>query len=144
MIRIILYLIILAAIHAKFEKMIEADAGWAKNLPCWKINNPIMQFLLSKQLTGYHFWMLIMFFLIFHSPFLFIDWSIKKELLTLGLYFWYWVIEDFLWFIESENFGLINFRKGKIDWHKRFFAGLPYSYWIGIILGSLFLLLGGL
>jgi hypothetical protein len=144
MIKIILYLILLAATHSKFEKMIEADEGWAKNLPCWKINHPIIQFILGKQLTGYHAWMLILFFIIFHSPMLFIDWSFKKELITLGFYIWYWIIEDFLWFLESENFGIRNFRKGKIDWHKRFLIGLPVSYWIGIILGSILLYLGGI
>lgn len=142
MLKYILYILLLAAIHAKLEKMIEADEGWAKNLPCWKINHPVIQFLLGKQLTGYHCWMLIMFFLIFHAPFLFIDWSIKNELYVLGFYCWYWIIEDFLWFLESENFGLKKFKKGCIDWHQRFFAGLPYSYWAGILVGSGLLIIG--
>lgn len=142
MIYIILFLILLAAIHAKMEIMSEGKAGWGLNFPCWRMNNCLINFLLGKELTGYHFYMCLLFLLIFHSPFLFIQFNINNELMILGYYFWYWVIEDFLWFIESKHYGLKNFKKGRIYWHKRFFGGLPISYWGGIIIGTGLLLLG--
>ena len=144
MIKIVLFLIILAAIHAKLEIMIESKYGWALRLPCWRLDNWFTNLLLGKELTGYHFWMLTMFIFIFHSSFLFIDWTFKKELLLLGLYFLYWIAEDLLWFIESKYYGLRNFKKGHIFWHKRWLLGLPISYIWGIIIGTILLILGGI
>jgi hypothetical protein len=143
MIIIILYLIILATIHAKMELMSEGKAGWGLRFPCWRINNRLINLLINKELTGYHFYMCILFLLLFHSPFLFIDFSLKKELTIMGLFFWYWTVEDFLWFVESKHYGLRNFRKGRIYWHKRFWLFLPVSYWESIIIGTGLLLLGG-
>jgi hypothetical protein len=142
MIKIILYIIILAALHGKLEIQIEGDAGWAKNLPCKKFNNKFLDLILGKGITAYHIWMLILFLFIFHMPFLFIEWSIKQELFTLGLFCFYFIIEDLFWFIEHEKYGIKKFRKNCIDWHRRFFCGLPYSYIGGIILGIVLLLLG--
>jgi hypothetical protein len=124
------------------ENMSEGKAGWGLRFPCWHINNTLIRLLIGKELTGYHFYMMLTFLLIFHCPFFFINWTFKKELITIGLYFWYWVIEDFIWFVESEYYGLRNFKKGKIYWHKRFLIGLPVSYWWSIIIGTL-LILGG-
>lgn len=143
MLKIILFLILLAALHAKTELMAEGKMGWGLLFPCWRLNNKIINFLICKELTGYHFYMLLMFLLLFHSPFLFIDFSLKKELIIMGLFFWYWVAEDFLWFVESKNYGLRNFKKGRIYWHKRWKFGLPISYWESIIIGSMLLILGG-
>jgi len=143
MIIIILYLILLAAIHAKVELMIEGRrGGWGLRFPCWVVNNKLTQLIIGKELTGYHFYLMIMFLLLFHSPFIFIEYSFKKELLILGVYFWYWVIEDFLWFIENDYYGLRNFKAGRIRWHKRWFLKLPYSYWESMIVGSILLMLG--
>jgi len=139
---ILMYLILLATIHAKMELMAEGKGGWGLNFPCWRINNCITNILINKELTGYHFYMCLMFFLLFHSPFFFMTWTFKKELTTLGLFFWYWVIEDFLWFVESKHYGLRNFKKGRIYWHKRWKFGLPISYWWSIIIGVILLILG--
>ena len=143
MFKIILFLILLAIIHAKMELMAEGKMGWGLNFPCWRINNKIINLLINKELTGYHFYMGLLFLLLFHSPFLFIKFTLKKELIILGLFIWYWVIEDFAWFIESKYYGLRNFKKGRIYWHKRFWLGLPVSYWENIIIGSILLFLGG-
>ena len=140
---IIAYLIVLALLHARLEIMIEGKSGWALRLPCWRINNQITKFILGKELTGYHLWTIVVFFFIFHSSFLFIIWNIKKELLTLGLFCWYWLAEDFFWFIESKHYGFKNFKKGRIFWHKRWILRIPVSYWIGAIIGTL-LILGGI
>ena len=143
MIITILYLLVLAALHAKMELMSEGKGGWGLNFPCWRINNRIINLLINKELTGYHFYMCLMFLLLFHSPFLFIDWSLKRESLCFGFYFLYWLVEDILWFIENPYYSLRNFKKGRISWHKRWFAGLPVSYWWGMIIGTVLLLIGG-
>lgn len=145
MIYIILYLILLAAIHAKLELMIEGKRmGWAFNLPCWRVDNIITRLILGKEITGYHWYMCLMFLLLFHSPFLFITWTLSNELKILGFYFLYWIAEDFLWFIENPYFRFRNFRKGRIYWHKRWIGKrIPVSYLISMIIGSLLLILGG-
>jgi hypothetical protein len=143
MIRIILFLIILAILHAKTELMAEGKLGWGLCFPCWRINNRIINLLINKELTGYHFYMLLLFLLMFHSPFLFVDFTLKKELIIMGLFFWYWILEDFFWFLESKHYGLRNFKKGRIYWHKRWKFGLPVSYWESIIIGTILLILGG-
>jgi len=141
---IILFLLLLAAIHAKMELQSEGKMGWGLKFPCWRLNNALIRLVIGKELTGYHFYMCMMFLLLFHSPFLFIAFTLKRELTIIGLYFWYWIFEDFFWFIESKNYGLRNFKPGRIYWHKRWSLGLPVSYWGGMIIGTLLLLLGGL
>ena len=139
---IIIFLILLAAIHAKMELMSEGKMGWGLKFPCWRLNNALIRLVIGKELTGYHFYMCLMFLLLFHSPLLFISWTLSLQFQILGYYFLYWIAEDFFWFIESPHYGLRNFKKGRIYWHKRFFCFLPVSYWIGIIIGTILLLLG--
>jgi hypothetical protein len=144
MIKITIFLIVLAAIHAKLELMIEGrKVGWAHNLPCWRVDNVLTHFLIGKEITGYHWYLCMMFLLLFHSPFLFISWSLKQEFTCFGYYFIYWLMEDILWFIENPYYSLRNFKKGRISWHKRWFWGLPVSYWWGMIIGTVLLIIGG-
>lgn len=145
MIKIILFILFLAALVAKLELQIEGKKdGWALRLPCWRKNNKFIQFCLGKDLTGYHFWLLITFFTIFHSPYLFIPLNLKNELLCLGLFCWFWIAEDWFWFLENNLYGLRNFKPGRIFWHKRWIFFLPVSYVWGIIIGTILLLLGGI
>ena len=143
MLNIIIYLIILALLLAKLELMVEGSRwGWASKLPCWRKTNKFIEFLLGKELTGYHAWLVTMFFVLFHSPFLFIKWKLNLELIVLGLFPLFWVLEDWFWFLLNDYYGLKNFKKGRIFWHKRWFLGLPTSYWEAIILSSVLLILG--
>lgn len=143
MFKIILFLLILAAIHAKLELQIEGKkAGWALRLPCWRIDNRFFRFVLGKEMTGYHFYLLVLFLLIFHSPYLFISCTLKHELNILGLFCWYWIAEDWFWFLENNLYGLRNFKPGRIFWHKRWIYFLPVSYFWGLILGTILLILG--
>jgi hypothetical protein len=146
MIKIILFILFLAALLAKLELQIEGKkAGWALRLPCWKTENKCTNWLLgNKPLTGYHVWLLTTFFFIFHSPYLFISFDIKKELTLLGLFCWFWIAEDWFWFLENNFYGLRNFRPGRIFWHKRWVWFLPVSYIWGIIIGTILLILGGI
>lgn len=143
MIRLILYLFGIAYIHALWECQIENREGWARNLPCWRLNVFIIKFLLGKELSGYHFYMFLLFLSVFHLPYLFIEWSLKTELLIMSAFTFYWIGEDFIWFLVNKNFGLKSFRPGKISWHKRWFLNfIPVSYVIGIIIGTVLLILG--
>ena len=146
MIKIILFILVLAALLAKLELQIEGKkAGWALNLPCWRFENRFIDWLLgSKPLTGYHAWLLITFLTIFHSPYLFITFTIKTELLIMGLFCWFWLAEDWFWFLENDLYGFTNFKPHRIFWHKRWIWFLPYSYVFGIFLGTILLLLGRL
>jgi len=146
MIFIILYILILAALLAKLELMIEGKkAGWAMNLPCWKIENELINWLLgNKPLTGYHTWLLLTFLFIFHSPYLFIKFTFQHEVLILGYFCWFWIAEDWFWFIENNLYGFRNFRPGRIFWHKRWIWFLPVSYVWGILIGTILLLIGRL
>jgi len=141
-IKIITWMIILAFFHALQEREIEGKAGWARHLPTFRINVFVIKLLIGKEITGYHIFMLFMFLTIFHGLFISVPLSIKKELIILGLMSYYWIIEDFLFFIVNPHYRFKNFKKGKISWHKRWFVGLPYSYWWGIIIGTTLLLLG--
>jgi hypothetical protein len=143
-IKIILFLILLAFIHARLELQIEGKkAGWALRLPCWRIDNRFTEFLIGKEITGYHFYLLLIFLLLFHSPYLFISFTLKTETTLLGLFCWYWIAEDWFWFVENNLYGLRNFKPGRIFWHRRWIYFLPVSYVWGIILGTILLLLGG-
>jgi len=143
MIKYYIWLIILAFFHSLQEIQIEGkNGGWARHLPTFRINVFLTNILLGKGLSGYHLFMLLMFITIFHGIFLFEQWSWKLEALSFGLLSFYFVIEDFLWFVFNKHYGIKKFRKGKINWHKRWMLGLPTSYWWGIIIGVLLVYLG--
>jgi len=143
MIKTILYLIVLAGLLAKLELMVEGSRwGWASKLPCWRKTNKFIEFILGKELTGYHAWLVTMFLFLFHSPALFIPWSLEKECFVLGSFPTFWVVEDWFWFLLNDYYGIKNFRKGRIFWHKRWIFGLPVSYWGALIASAILLLLG--
>jgi hypothetical protein len=145
MLFIIIYLLLLAALLAKLELMTEGrKSGWAAHLPCWRINNWFTQLVLGKELTGYHFWLVVLFLFLFHGSFLFVNWSIKKELTLFGLFFWFFTIEDFLWFVENDYFGLKNFKQGRIFWHRRWIWGIPVSYFWAMFIGLILITAGAI
>ena len=145
MIKIIAFVLFLAALLAKLELQIEGKKdGWALKLPCWRINNRFTQLILGKEITGYHAWLLTTFLVIFHSPYLFIPFTLKTEIILLGLFSWFWIAEDWFWFIENSLYGVRNFKPGRIFWHKRWIWFLPVSYFWGIIIGTGLLIIGGI
>lgn len=143
-IKLFIWMSILALLHALQEVQIEGRSGWARHLPTFQINVFFYKFLGGKPLTGYHLYMLLMFITIFHGVFLFQEWSIKLEMTIFGYFSWYFVIEDFLFFVVNPHYSLRHFKKDHIEWHKRWFWGLPYTYWWGMIIGITLLLLGGI
>jgi len=139
---IIIFLVVLALFHAYWEVEIEGkDGGWAGKLPTWRRNNWFRKILGGKSLTGYHFWMIVIFQMFFHSIFLFQDWALGKELVLQGTYFLYFLAEDVLWFVINPHYTFKRFLQQKIEWHKRWCLFLPVSYWFGLLMGGL--LIGG-
>ena len=145
MLKFILYIFLVALLHAKLETMIEGqDGGWAKKLPCWRLNVFLIKLIIGKELTGYHCYLMLLFLTLFHSPLLFIEWTLQAECFILGLFCFYWILEDWLWFVLNKHWGLKKFKKDCIPWHLRWAFGVPISYWISAILGVIFLSLGGI
>jgi hypothetical protein len=142
--KIFIWILILAYFHSRQETEIEGKAGWARHLPTFRISVFITKLFLAKEITGYHIYLLLMFLTIFHGIFLFIPFTMKNEFIVLGLLNYYWVLEDFLFFIVNPHFGISKFRKGCISWHKRWciFNLIPVSYFWGLIIGTGLLILG--
>ena len=128
---------------AKLEINIEGKHGWAENLPTWRKKYSAMKLFWGKSpATGYHLWLFTSIFVFFHFPFFLVgEWSLAWELRITSLYFFFWIIEDFLWFILNPYFGLSKFNKKNIPWHPNWFGPLPMSYYRFFMGGILFLVL---
>jgi len=138
----IVFLFVLAYLHALWETEIEGKDGWAKNLPTWRISNPYKKTFNGKDITGYHTFMVLIFTLFFHSYFLYNSWSFGRELICIGTMLIYLIVEDFLWFIVNPYYETKKFFEKKVRWHKKWFLYLPIDYWAMIIIGSYLILIG--
>jgi hypothetical protein len=138
-----IFTFLIAILHSWEELEIEGKTkhGWARCLPTKRINNKLTQFLVGKELTMYHIYMMIRIFCFYHFIFIYIPWSIQAEALILSCISFYFVIEDISWFVCNPHYRLKNFNKKSISWHRRWFFGLPLSYIGGIIIGTLLLIL---
>jgi len=135
-------ILIAAFCWANLEIHIEGSAGWAANLPTWKIDKHILLdvFYGGRPLTGYHVWAFSSVFFFFHLPYFFLHtWSLHMEGCAIAGYNLFWVVEDFLWFVLNPHFGWSKFNKNSIWWHKRWLLGLPLDYWLLGSLGALLL-----
>ena len=125
------FMVFMAFILAMWEIQIEGKEGWAAKLPAWRIEKgwPVKLFG-GRPITGYHVFMLIFMLSIIHLPLFFTPWSWRLEFLLLGFYNGMVLIEDFLWFAFNPHYGIKNFRKGRIWWHKTWWGPVPSLYWI--------------
>ena len=130
MIKIILFLILLALLHALWEIQIEGKDGWAKKLPCWRINVFFRKLFGGKPMTGYHFYMFSIWILAFHVPYILLPYSYGLECYIWSALLFYFPVEDFLWFVCNKHYGIKKFKQGKVEWHKKWLLGLPKAYWI--------------
>lgn len=135
----VFYLFIFALVVAALEVQIEGKNGWAANLPTWRPDSSKWYSKLygrincGKELTGYHVFIVLLFLIFFHFPFVAAaKWSLSLELSTLSFLFLTFIIEDFLWFVINPNFGLSRFKPEFIRWHKKWFLFLPADYWLGL------------
>jgi hypothetical protein len=127
------FVLVLAYIFAKVEIHIEGDAGWAANLPTWRIESHWLLDVLwgGRAMTGYHAWVFPFIALSFHGPIFFTAaWSWQMEARIIAAIMLFWIAEDFLWFIINPAFGLRRFRARFVPWHKHWVCGAPVDYWI--------------
>lgn len=125
--------ILLALAFAQIEIQIEGSAGWAANLPTWRIEKHWLLDLFwgSRAMTGYHAWVFPFIALMFHFPLLFVGhFSWRAEARVLGLIIVFWIVEDFLWFVMNPGFGLARFEPHNAIWHKHWLLGAPVDYWL--------------
>lgn len=115
---------------AHFEIQIEGSAGWAANLPTWRIprNWLLNIFWGDREMTGYHAWALTSVALFFHWPVLFNGhWSWRIETRLIACILLFWLAEDFCWFAFNPAYGLSRFDAAHVPWHH--WAGpVPSNY----------------
>ncbi|HWB54126.1 MAG TPA: hypothetical protein VG722_08035 [Tepidisphaeraceae bacterium] len=135
----VLYVLVTAFAFARLEIQIEGPAGWAENLPTWRISNRWTDLLYGcRPLTGYHFWVQIFLLLMVHLPFAlgFCAWTWPLELRALAFLIFFYLTEDFLWFVINPAYGIRRFRPEHIWWHARtWWWVMPRDYWIFTLVG---------
>jgi hypothetical protein len=127
------WVVLLAYFFAQTEIQIEGPAGWAANLPTWRIEQHWLLdvFWGGRAMTGYHAWVFPFIALFFHFPLFFsAQWSWQAESRVLACIMLFWIVEDFLWFVVNPAYGLANFNAAAISWHKRWLWGAPVDYWV--------------
>lgn len=125
--------LVAAYLFARVEVEIEGEAGWAANLPTWRIeDHPLLDiFWGGRALTGYHLWMFSFIGVLFHFPLCFMgQWSLPLEARVMASIMVFWIVEDYLWFVINPAFGWRRFCKEHVAWHKRWAFGAPIDYWI--------------
>lgn len=124
---------LLACLFALTEIQIEGAAGWAANLPTWRIEQHWLLDLFwgGRAMTGYHACVFSFMALMFHYPFfLFGRWTWRLEARALASLMLFWVIEDFLWFVLNPAWGLARFNPAGVPWHHHWALGAPTDYWV--------------
>jgi hypothetical protein len=139
----LIFMVFMAFILAMWEIQIEGKAGWAANLPSWRIEKgwPV-KLMGGRPVTGYHVFMLIFMLSIIHLPLFFTPWHWRLELLLLGFYLGMVFIEDFLWFVLNPHYGIRKFRKGQIWWHKTWWGPVPSLYYFLLVLTGVLIYFG--
>jgi hypothetical protein len=128
----LLYIALLGFFFAQVEIQIEGPAGWAANLPTWRIEKHWLLdiFWGGRPMTGYHAWVFTFMALVFHLPVIMCQqWSWRLELRILGALALFWIIEDGLWFVMNPAYGPQVFTTRAIPWHKHWLGPLPLDYW---------------
>ena len=127
------YVCLLAFFFAQVEIQVEGAAGWAANLPTWRVEEHTLLdwFWGGRAMTGYHAWTFSFMALAFHlPPVLLHRWCLSIELRILGSLPLFWVIEDWLWFAMNPAFGLQRFVPQFVPWHKHWLGPAPSDYWV--------------
>lgn len=129
----LLWVFVLAYFFAQLEIQIEGGAGWAANLPTWRIENHWLLdiFWGGRAMTGYHAWAFPFIALFFHFPLFFWGhWSWRAQCRVLAYIMLFWILEDFLWFVINPEFGVELFDAASVPWHKHWILFAPIDYWI--------------
>jgi hypothetical protein len=96
----------------------------------------------GRPITGYHLFMTLFLIAVVHLPLFFLSWTLRLESLLLGFYVGMLLVEDFLWFVLNPHYGIRNFRKGRIWWHKEWWGPVPSLYWVLFVIASLLVYFG--
>ena len=130
---------VLALCFAQVEIQIEGAAGWAANLPTWRIEQHWLLdiFWGGRPMTGYHAWVFPFIALAFHLPiFMTGEWSWRIEARIIAAVLFFWVLEDLLWFVMNPAFGLSKLSAVHIPWHKNWWGPFPVDYWVSSAVGG--------
>lgn len=139
----LVFMAFLSLILALWEIQIEGKEGWAAKLPTWRIEKGwVVRIFGSRPITGYHIFMSVFMIAVIHLPLFFVSWSWRLESLLIGFLLGMLLLEDFLWFVLNPHYGIKNFRRGKIWWHKNWLGPVPMLYWIMIVFAGLLIYLG--
>lgn len=133
---------LLGFFFAQVEIQIEGAAGWAANLPTWRIEQHWLLeiFWGGRPMTGYHAWVFPFIALFFHLPLFFMgQWSWWLEARVLACIMLFWLVEDFLWFVCNPAYGLANFDPAHISWHKHWLLFAPTDYWVATLIAGVLL-----
>jgi hypothetical protein len=125
----------MAFFFANVEIQIEGSAGWAANLPTWRIEKHWLLdiFWGGRAMTGYHAWVFSFMALVFFSPLAFNgQWRWRDAGLALAGVMTFWMVEDFVWFVANPAYGWARFDPAHVAWHPHWFLGAPTDYWIGL------------
>lgn len=131
----LLWVALLAYFFAQVEIQIEGSAGWAANLPTWRIENHWLLdiFWGGRAMTGYHAWVFPCVAMFFHFPLLFAaHWSWRAEARVIACIMLFWVLEDYLWFVCNPGFGWQRFTPADVAWHKHWILFAPADYWFSL------------
>jgi len=138
------FVVLLSFFFAKLEIQIEGKNGWASSLPTWKIEKHWLLdiFWGGRPMTGYHAWAFSFMFLVFHLHFFLTGtWRPLMECRVLGSLMWFWIAEDFLWFLLNPAYGWNRFAPAFVPWHKSWIWLFPTDYWTFCAVGGILLLL---
>ncbi|MCX7912505.1 MAG: hypothetical protein N2506_06050 [Dehalococcoidales bacterium] len=137
------FMVLMSFILALWEIQIEGRDGWAAKSPGWRIEKGwLLKLTGGRPLTGYHLFMTLFILGMLHLPFFFTDWHWRRESLLFGFYLGMLLLEDFLWFALNPYWGIRNFRKGKIWWHKHWWGPVPVLYWFLLAGAAILIYLG--
>jgi hypothetical protein len=129
------WVLVMAFFFANVEIQIEGAAGWAAQLPTWRIEKHWLLdiFWGGRAMTGYHAWVFSFMALAFFAPLAFIGrWHWREVALALSGLMFFWIVEDFLWFVLNPSYGWARFSATQVPWHKHWLFGAPTDYWVGI------------
>lgn len=129
---VILGVVIVSGMFAMVEIQIEGAAGWAANLPTWRIEKHWLLdiFWGGRAMTGYHAWVFPFIGVMLHMGFVLLGtWSWRLEARALAATMLFWIIEDALWFILNPAYGWFGLTPERVPWHKHWFLGVPLDYW---------------
>jgi hypothetical protein len=134
------FVVAAAAFFALLEIQIEGEDGWAASLPTWKVENRWTRwFFSSRPLTGYHLYVHLFVLVAVHLPyglsFLAPSWRAEARIAAFLIFFW--VAEDFLWFVFNPAFGIRRFTREHVWWHApTWWWVMPRDYWTFLPLGA--------